>query len=42
MNKGELVRSVADRTKMTLKESNVLLDAVLEVITEAVSKGEKV
>ena len=42
MNKGELVSAIAAKTEMTKKESEVALNAVLDVIAEGMAKGEKV
>lgn len=42
MNKAQLVERVAEQTRMTKAQSEALLDATLEVIQKAVSKGEDV
>lgn len=42
MTKSELIASVADKTGMTKKDSEKALSAVIETITEAMAKGEKV
>lgn len=42
MNKGELVDAVADKASVTKKQVDAVLNAVLEVIMEAVSSGDKV
>jgi DNA-binding protein HU-beta len=42
MNKAELVDRVSQRTQMTKQQSETLLDAAIEVIQSAVSKGEDV
>lgn len=42
MNKAQLVNRVAEKTRMTKAQSEHLLDAALEVIQKAVSKGEDV
>lgn len=42
MNKAQLVDRVAEKTRMTKAQSESLLDAALEVIQKAVSKGEDV
>ena len=42
MNKGELVAALAAKTEMTKKDSEAALNGVIEVITEALNKGEKV
>lgn len=42
MNKSELVSTVADRTGLTKKDTDRVLNAVLDTITEALQAGEKV
>lgn len=42
MNKAQLVEKIALKTHMTKSQSEALLDATLEVIRKAVSKGEEV
>lgn len=42
MNKGELVDAIAEKASITKKDVDIALSAALEVITEAVAKGEKV
>ena len=42
MNKGELIAALAAKTELTKKESETALNAILDVITEAMAKGEKV
>ncbi len=42
MNKSELIAAVAAKTGETKKNAEASLDAVIEVITEALSKGDKV
>lgn len=42
MNKAELVNRLAAHTKTTKIQSETLLDATLEIIQKAVSKGEEV
>lgn len=42
MNKKELVNLIAEKTETTKKDAAAVVDAVIEVITEALSKGEKV
>ncbi len=42
MNKGELVAALAAKTELTKKDSEAALNGVLDVITEALVKGEKV
>ncbi len=42
MTKMELVKSIAEKAGMSQKDAGKALDAVLESITEALSKKEKV
>lgn len=42
MNKAELIEAAADKTGLTRKDVGTVVDTVLEVITEALEKGEKV
>jgi DNA-binding protein HU-beta len=42
MNKEQLVERVASKTGLSKKDANEALDAVLEGITAALKKGEKV
>jgi DNA-binding protein HU-beta len=42
MNKGELVDQVADKAAVTKKVADSVISAALEVVMEAVSKGDKV
>lgn len=42
MNKTELIHRVAELTQLTKKDSQKAVDAVLQVITEALKCGEKV
>lgn len=42
MNKAQLVERVAELTSMTKQQSELFLDATLDVIRAAVSKGEEV
>ena len=42
MNKSELIAAVAAKTGETKKNAEASLDAVIEVITEALTKGDKV
>ncbi len=42
MNKTDLVRSVAEATGMTKKDTAAVVDATLDVITKALAEGEKV
>lgn len=42
MNKGQLVVRLAEKTQLTKVQSEVVLDAALEIITKAVAKGDDV
>lgn len=42
MNKAELVAAVAEKAELTKKDSEVLLKAFVDVVTEELIKGEKV
>lgn len=42
MNKAELVDKVSRKTSLTKQQSEQVLDAALEVITRAVSRGDEV
>ncbi len=42
MNKAQLIDSVAERTKTTKLQSELILDATLEAIQKALSRGEEV
>jgi DNA-binding protein HU-beta len=42
MNKGELVEAIAAKTEMTKRDTDILLNAMIESIMEAVAAGEKV
>jgi DNA-binding protein HU-beta len=42
MNKGELIKSVVEKTNLTKKEVDLILTTILETIVDAVSTGEKV
>lgn len=42
MNKAELVEKVAKKTDLTKVQSEQVIDAALEVISRAVSKGDEV
>lgn len=42
MNKSELIRVVANKAGITLKDADVAFDSVIEAITEALQNGEKV
>ena len=42
MNKAELIERVSKKTKMTKTQTEITLDAAIEVIQKAVSSGEEV
>lgn len=42
MNKAQLIELVSEKTKTTKVQSEAILDATLEVISKAVSKGDEV
>ncbi len=42
MNKAELIEAAATKSLTTLKQTNAVLNALLEAITEAVASGDKV
>ena len=42
MKKNELIRAVANKSRITLKEATAALDGVLGAITDALKDGEKV
>ena len=42
MNKTELVAAIAEKTDLTKKDAELALTAVVESITEALVKGDKV
>jgi DNA-binding protein HU-beta len=42
MNKADLVNSISEQTGLTKTKSNQVVDALTSVITETLSKGEKV
>ncbi len=42
MNKTELVQAVSERAELSKKEASAAVDAVFDVISEALGKGEKV
>jgi DNA-binding protein HU-beta len=42
MNKAELIERVAESTGKSKKEAGMVVDAVLQSISEALKKGEKV
>lgn len=42
MNKFELVSAVAEKVGISKKDSGIIIDEVVNVITETLAKGEKV
>ena len=42
MNKTELVAAIAEKTELTKKDAELALTAVVDAITEALEKGDKV
>jgi len=42
MNKGELIAAVAEKANLTKKDAGVVLDALLDSITESLINGEAV
>lgn len=42
MNKFELVSAVAEKVGISKKDSGIIIDEVINVITDALSNGEKV
>lgn len=42
MNKDEMVNILSQRTGFMKKDSEVMLDAVFQIITEALAAGDKV
>ena len=42
MNKAQLVEKLAEKTKITKLQSELILDATLEIIQKSVSKGDDV
>ena len=42
MNKNELVRAIANKAGITLKDAGVALDSVVAAITEGLKNGEKI
>ena len=42
MNKNELVRAIANKLGVTLKDAACSLDGVLEAITDGLNAGEKI
>ena len=42
MNKSELIQAMAEKAGMTQKDAGACLDAMLEVVTDTMVKGDKV
>ena len=42
MNKGELIKAIADKAGFTQKDATAAYDAFIEAVTEALKAGEKV
>ena len=42
MTKAELIGAVADKTGFTKKDSDILVSAIIDCITEALAAGDKV
>ena len=42
MNKGELIKAMADKAGFTQKDAAAAYDALIEVVTEALKAGDKV
>ncbi len=42
MNKNELIRAIANKTGMTLKDAGLALDGVIGAITDGLKAGEKI
>ena len=42
MNKQELLRAVAEKSGMTIKDSGVFYDAFVKTVKEELKKGEKI
>lgn len=42
MNKSELAAQIADKARITKKDADVVLNAVIDSISDALAKGEKV
>ena len=42
MNKGELIKAIAEKAGFTNKEAGLAYDAFVEAVTEALKAGEKV
>lgn len=42
MNKGELIKAIAEKAGFTQKDASIAYDAFIESVTEALKAGEKV
>lgn len=42
MNKAELISSIADKSKLSKKDAEIALKALVESVEESLEKGEKV
>ncbi len=42
MNKAELIAAVAEKSELTKKDAEKAVNSIISVITEALSRGEKV
>ncbi len=42
MNKTEFIRAISDKAGITMKDIDLVYDATLEVVTEALLAGEKI
>lgn len=42
MNKAELVAAIAEKTELSKKDSEKVLKAFIDVVTEELTKGEKI
>ena len=42
MNKNELIRAIANKVGITLKDAGLALDGTIEAITDALNAGEKI
>ena len=42
MNKNELIRAMANKAGITLKDANIALESLIEAITDGLNAGEKI
>ena len=42
MNKNELIRAIANKARITLKDATIALDGVIDAITDGLNAGEKI